>query len=197
MSKRAGAGRLLWLVLLLVLAAAFMGKPVLRRLFPIPFAPEIAAAAAEHGVDPFLIAALVRVESRFDPHAVSPRGARGLMQVMPDTGQWIAAQLGWAGYDSDWLFDPQTNLRMGAWYLRTLLDQFGEPAIALAAYNAGRARVQEWLAQGRWNGQADTLADIPFAETRNHVQRVLTTLQTYRWLYDGSWRQVSSTGDRM
>lgn len=197
MSDRRGAGRLLWLALALLVLAAVAGKPVLRRLFPIPFAPAIAQAAAEHDLDPFLVAALVRVESGFNPEAVSSRGARGLMQVMPDTGQWIAAQLGWPGYAPDWLFDPEINLRMGTWYLRALLDQFGgQLAVALAAYNAGRTRVQEWLVQGRWDGQADTLADIPFPETRHHVQRVLSTLDAYRWLYDGTWQQVSPPVDR-
>jgi len=187
----------LWLALAVLLLTALLGKPVLRRVFPIPFAHEIEAAAAESGLDPFLVAALVRVESRFNPRAVSPRGARGLMQVMPDTGQWIAGQLGLTGFHPDWLFEPALNLRMGAWYLRMLLDQFGDrPVVALAAYNAGRTRVQEWLNEGRWNGQADSLADIPFAETRNHVQRVLAALEAYTWLYDGAWQQVSSGGDR-
>ncbi len=198
MSNRGSASRLLWLALVVVLLAAAAGKPVLRRLFPIPYAREMAAAAGAHNLDPFLIAALARVESRFNPQAVSPRGARGLLQVMPDTGQWIASQLGWDAFNPDWLFDPEINLRMGAWYLRALLDQFGgEPAIALAAYNAGRTRVQEWLAQGRWNGQAESLDDIPFPETRNHVRRVLSTLDAYRWLYDGSFEQVSPELNRM
>ncbi|OUM97746.1 MAG: hypothetical protein BAA04_10875 [Firmicutes bacterium ZCTH02-B6] len=184
--------------MVVMLLAAFWMKPMLRRLFPIPFAREIAAAAEANALDPFLVAALVRVESGFNPRAVSSRGARGLMQVMPDTGQWIAAQMGWTAFDPELLFDPELNLRMGTWYLRALLEQFdGRPAVALAAYNAGRTRVQEWLVQGRWDGREETLADIPFPETRNHVRRVLTTLDTYRWLYDGSFEQVSPDLNRM
>ena len=198
MPNRLAARRFLWLALVAVLLAAFSMKPILRRLFPIPFAREIAAAAQENALDPFLIAALVRVESGFNPRAVSSRGARGLMQVMPDTGQWIASQMGASAFDPDWLFDPELNLRMGAWYLRALLDQFdGRPVVALAAYNAGRTRVQEWLAQGRWDGREETLDEIPFGETRHHVRRVLTTLETYRWLYDGSFEQVSPDLNRM
>src|SRR5690606_10242540 len=103
-----------------------------------------------------------------------------------------------SAFDPDDLFDPELNLRMGAWYLRALLDQFdGRPVVALAAYNAGRTRVQEWLAQGRWDGREETLDDTPFGETRHHVRRVLTTLETYRWLGDGSWHHASADLKRL
>src|SRR5690606_3283900 len=101
MAVRIVMRRVLCVSLLAVVLAPFLMMPVLRRLFPIPFAREIAATAQENALDPFLLAALVRVESGFNPRAVSSRGARCLMQVMPDTGQWIASQMGWSAFDPD------------------------------------------------------------------------------------------------
>jgi soluble lytic murein transglycosylase len=139
----------------------------------------IDAAAREAGVEPALLRALVAVESGGDAAAVSRRGAVGLLQLMPGTGEEMAARLGvpWRGEAT--LRDPETNLRLGAAYLRRLLDRFdGQAAFAVAAYNAGPERVKAW----RWRAaDADATTAIlreGFAETRRHVHRVLTT--TYR-----------------
>ncbi|MBO8141739.1 MAG: lytic transglycosylase domain-containing protein [Firmicutes bacterium] len=190
-------GRVLWLALALFLAAALLVKPALRWLFPIQYAREIAAAAREADLDPFLVAAVVHAESGFRPRAVSVRGARGLMQLMPDTASWIAGQLGLETPHPDRLFEPELNLRLGAWYLQHLVGEFqGNELAALAAYNAGRARVSQWLADGTWDGRKDTLDRIPFAETRGHVRRVLFARDAYRWLYGDGWWQVLTASAR-
>jgi soluble lytic murein transglycosylase len=123
-----------------------------------------------------LVLAIMRQESNFDAGVVSPAGARGLMQVMPATARTVSAG------PAD-LFDPGANMKIGSAYLRRLLDQFGSPALAAAAYNAGPNRVRAWLAIDEPAGDQARLIDwielIPFAETRNYVQRVLESETIY------------------
>jgi len=190
------ASKVLWLALALVLLAAALFKPALRLLFAIDYTEEIAAAAAAYGLDPLLVAAVVKVESGFNERARSPKGALGLMQVMPETGAWVARQLSWPEFHPDMLYDPERNLTIGTWYLRHLANTFdGNLVVALAAYNAGQTRVQQWLAEQRWDGREETLADIPFGETRRYVRRVLDTMDTYIWLYDHGREQVSNPAE--
>lgn len=192
MHGRGEVGKVLWLVLVLALVAAALFKPALRRIYIIEYNDMIAAAASAQGLDPLLVAAIVRVESGFDPRARSPKGARGLMQIMPDTGAWVAAQLNWPHFHPDMLYEPERNLAIGTWYVRHLSNLFNGNLVAvLAAYNAGQTRVQQWLSESRWDGREETIDDIPFSETRTYVRRVLGTLDTYAWLYDAGGEQVS------
>lgn len=192
--NRSRVGKVLWLALLLVLVAAALFKPALRRMFVIEHTDMIATAASAQGLNPLLVAAVVKVESGFDERARSPKGALGLMQVMPDTGAWVAHQLNWAEFHPDMLYDPERNLAIGTWYLRHLSNLFnGNLVTTLAAYNAGQTRVQQWLDEERWDGREETIENIPFSETRLYVRRVLGTLDTYVWLYDGVGEQVSKS----
>src|SRR5690606_24055372 len=128
----------------------------LKLLYPFPFRAGVERAAADAGLDPYLVAAVAKVESGFNPRAVSPKGARGLMQVMPDTGAWVARQIGWERYHPDLLFEPEISLRIGAWYLAHLRRAFdGRLVPALAADNAGRGNVGRWLASGLWDGSLE------------------------------------------
>jgi soluble lytic murein transglycosylase len=138
--------------------------------------------------EPALLLAVARQESQFDPRAVSPAGARGLMQLMPATARAVARELAIAYRPEALLAEPAFNLRLGAHYLGRQLERFGEPALALAAYNAGPGRVEAWLAQygdPRGRGRhalVDWIERIPFRETRNYVQRVLEGAEVYRRL---------------
>lgn len=171
---------------IIVLGLAF--KPILRQVFPVKHMDPIAAAAVRHDLEPLFVASVVKVESGFDERALSSKGARGLMQVMPDTGAWAAQQLNVSPYDVDMLYDPETNLHIGTWYLRELHDVFdGNVVAALAAYNAGMTRVRQWLDEGRWDGLEETLDEVPFEETRTYVRRVLTTNDIFDWLYGNRW----------
>lgn len=138
--------------------------------------------------EPALLLAVARQESQFDPRAISPAGARGLMQLMPATARAVARELAIAYRPEALLAEPAFNLRLGAHYLGRQLERFGEPALALAAYNAGPGRVEAWLAQygdPRGRGRhalVDWIERIPFRETRNYVQRVLEGAEVYRRL---------------
>lgn len=172
-----------------LLVVALVAVALLRWAYPLHYRDAIAAHAAGAGLDPALVAAVIRVESGFDPQAVSPRGARGLMQVMPATGEWVASQIGVTGFEVADLHDPETNIEIGTWYLADLLRTFdGDLVLALAAYNGGRGNVSRWLedqtqAAVREGSLDQRLAAIPFAETRRFVRRVLDGYRVYRLLY--------------
>lgn len=174
-----------WLVVLLVLAAGsyYGSRWVLTILYPLDYREEIFARSREFGLDPYLVAAVIRTESKFRPEARSSQGARGLMQIMPETAEWIAGQLE-IPFAPEWLDRPDYNVRLGSWYLRDLLRQFeGDTVLALAAYNGGRTNVQKWLKERQWTGEQRTLDQIPFRETRTYVDRVLRNHDMYRRLY--------------
>ncbi len=159
-----------------------------EQLYPLHYEAEIAGAAGRHRVDPYLVAAVVKAESGFDPEAESKAGAVGLMQLMPATAAWIAAREDWHGASHPDLRDPAQNLELGTYYLAFLLDRFADVPTALAAYNAGLGVVDEWLAArgtAPVGGSPTTLlpADIPFPETRGFVERVERFRALYRQTY--------------
>jgi soluble lytic murein transglycosylase len=133
------------------------------------------------GLDPALIAAVIYAESRFVDQT-SPAGARGLMQITPATARGIAQRTGGTKFVEADLATPQVNISYGSWYLRHLLDAYdGDEVVALAAYNAGRGNVDRWRAQA--GGGDLEAADLPFAETRTYVERVLKARRDYRREY--------------
>jgi len=139
-------------------------------------------AATLYQIPEHLVRAVIRCESDYDPRAVSVSGARGLMQLMPDTARQLVKGRGLPSGD-DMLVDPAANLALGSAYLATLMKEFGEPRLAVAAYNAGPARVREW-----WKGRASDDVEawvelIPFDETRFFVRRVMLSWEEYRRLY--------------
>jgi len=152
---------------------------------PFPYRALVWQSARHMRLDPFLVAGVVRVESRFQPQVVSRRGAVGLMQIMPSTAVWIQRQLGERGTPD--LDDPAVNLRLGTWYLRYLNRRFdGNWVLTLAAYNGGPQTVERWLGQGTLKSVDTNRDTIPYPETRHFVQRVFLFRQLYRWMY-GWW----------
>lgn len=175
------------LLVLVALGAVALGvtRFVVYQLYPLPYQALVLQQARAYGQDPLFLAAVVRVESKWDPRAVSSRGARGLMQIMPETGLWAAGKLGMRDFHPDQLYRPEVNLRIGAWYLEYLRGQFqSDPVLALAAYNGGATHVKDWLAKSQWTGEGSSIDQIPFTETRNFVRRVLVDYRRYQWLYD-------------
>jgi soluble lytic murein transglycosylase len=153
--------------------------------YPRPYSDTVQTAAAEFNLDPLLIWAVMREESRFDPEAVSWVGARGLMQIMPATQTGIAEQLGENITPGD-AFTPQSNIRMGASYLRSMLDYFsGDLELAIMAYNGGAASVESWQKDPMVSDRDDLLRWVGFGETREYLERVLLSYRIYRELYAG------------
>jgi soluble lytic murein transglycosylase len=167
---------------------AATGDPALPRafwemLYPFPWRSEVTAAAQRTGVDPFLVAAVVREESSYYPRALSPAGARGLMQLMPATARPMAEHRGLAFAGGELLDDPGANIEIGTAFLAGLLREFKDPRLALAAYNAGPARLRQWWQARRTSDLEAFVEQIPFDETRQYVKRVMLSWQEYRRLY--------------
>ncbi len=161
------------------------GPLFLQRLaYPLYFKDLVIAEAQANGLDPLLLFAVVRQESLFEPQAASWADARGLTQIVPSTGEWIAARLGWSEYHSDDLDKPYVNIRFGAWYLAYQIQDFGGNVFAaLAAYNAGPGNAIRWLEDG---SDDDLFVEgITFAESQFYVKRLYEQYFAYNALYRG------------
>jgi soluble lytic murein transglycosylase len=156
-----------------------------RLSYPTPYSVTVEAAATEFDVDPLLIWAIMRQESRFDPEALSYAGARGLMQVTLPTQAWIAEQLGEDISPGD-AFTPEASIRMGAWFLRFLLDYYeGDLELVIAAYNGGGGSVDSWQANPLVSNRDDLLRWIGYGETREYLAEVSLNYEVYQALYGG------------
>lgn len=152
--------------------------------YPMTYAPEIRAAAAEFSLDPAYVASVVLAESSFDAEAVSSVGAIGLMQIMPATGEWIAGKLEDEPFDVQRLYQPEVNLRYGCWYLRFLLDRYdGDMYTASTAYHQGQGRVDQWLEDPQYSQDGRTLTAISSAVTDTYVNRIMESYANYQELY--------------
>jgi peptidoglycan lytic transglycosylase len=153
-----------------------------RLWHPFRYQEIVLAHARNYRLDPALLAAVIYQESKFDANARSDRGAIGLMQLLPGTAKGIAERTGGSKFRLSDLYDPELNVRYGAWYLRHLLDKYGDERTALAAYNAGQDNVDTWRREGK---------GIAFAETRHYVKRV----EHLRTLYHRGYRsQLYASG---
>lgn len=151
--------------------------------YPLVYRQEIMKYATQYHVQPELVAAVILTESKYTKEAQSHRGAIGLMQIMPDTGKWIAEMLD-EPYDLQRLKEPDTNIRYGTWYLAYLLKEFhGNMNLALAAYNAGRGHVEDWMLEKHWDYGFEKVSDIPFTETREYVIIIKQQAVKYKELY--------------
>ncbi len=157
--------------------------PYWQALFPRPYWTDLKKSAADNGLDPYLVAALIRQESAFSPNAISHANAIGLMQLLPGTGRKVAKDLKIRRFTPSLLTEPSVNLRMGTKYFRGMVDQFGAFEYALAAYNAGSERVQEWQGVAKYRDIPEFVESIPFTETREYVQAIMRNASVYRQIY--------------
>ncbi len=155
-----------------------------EALFPKAYWSDLKRSAAANGLDPYLVASLIRQESEFNPNAVSRANAVGLMQLLPKTGKLVAKEVKMKRYTASQLYTPAVNLQLGTRYFRGMVDKFGgSPEYALAAYNAGSDRVEDWLNQGKYRDAQEFVESIPFTETREYVQAILRNASVYKQLY--------------
>ena len=180
-NRRAGLRRLALLLAVVGVAAGVAvyvheekPAPYARLLYPLRYEEIIDGHAANYRLDPALLAAVIYQESKFRADAKSTSGAIGLMQLLPDTAQGIADRTGGSRFVVDDLYNPELNVRYGAWYLRHLLDKYDSEQLALAAYNAGQTNVDEWRRLG---------IGIQFPETRAYVDKVEELRKLYRRIY--------------
>jgi soluble lytic murein transglycosylase len=154
-----------------------------KILFPQQYWSAIEQDSAKNGLDPYMVASLIRQESEFNPSAISSANAFGLMQLLPSVGRSMAKEEGIHHFNEMELLNPETNIRLGTRYLKQTLDKFdGQPPYAFAAYNAGDSRVTDWQSIGRYHGMDEFVESIPFTETRDYVQAILRNESIYREL---------------
>jgi soluble lytic murein transglycosylase len=162
-------------------------------LFPEPWWDTIKAESAKNGLDPYLVASLIRQESEFKPDVISYANAYGLMQLEPNVGRSLARQEGISGFQTYQLLNPEINIRLGTKYLRQMLDHFGGvQEYALAAYNAGDSRVIDWQAAGPYRGLDEFVESIPFTQTRDYVQAILRNEEIYRGIDSAATAQTKA-----
>ncbi len=152
-----------------------------RILFPEAWWETIETESAKNHLDPYLVASLIRQESEFNPSVISYANAYGLMQLLPVTGKAMAREEGMSHFQTFQLLDPETNIRLGCRYLREMLDKLGGvQEYALAAYNAGDSRVEDWESAGPYSGMDEFVESIPITQTREYVEAILRNEETYR-----------------
>jgi soluble lytic murein transglycosylase len=172
------------LPLLVILLIAFNYKSILRGIFPTSYKDTVFKYSKKYNLDPYLVFSVINVESKFDSFAESPKGARGLMQVTPQTGKYIAELLGEKEYKNENLYDPETNIRYGCFYLSKLNNDFGgNMDCVLAAYNGGEGNVRKWLQTDETGEKYLDTEKLPFVETRNYLKRVKRNYKVYNYLY--------------
>jgi len=148
--------------------------------YPLAFWETVKRTAEGNGIDPYVVLAVMREESRFDRSAKSPAGAYGLMQLMPQTAYRLDRSLSLGVTRPSQLMDSGTNIALGTFYLKKLSDEFNSLPLALAAYNAGELAVRSWQHRYPYQSVDEFIEDIPYAETRNYVKKVLTSYFQYR-----------------
>jgi soluble lytic murein transglycosylase len=172
----------------LVIAAVFLLRwchtRLLQKMYPREYAAIVISEAKENGLDPNLVYAVIRQESRFNADAKSGAGAIGLMQLTPDTFEWLQKkESDGTALSSSALSKPSVNIKYGCRFLALLLKKYGVLHTALCAYNAGQGRVDGWLKDGSISKDGKTLSSVPYAETKNYALKVEQNYQQYKALY--------------
>ncbi len=170
------------IILLLLVAGFFIHKAWEKRMYPIKYEEEIALYSERFDVPRPVIYAVIHTESRFNPDSTSSAGACGLMQLMPTTYTWLSEKLGEQNNPAD-IFNPDTNIRLGVYYLSFLKERFEDWETVYAAYNAGQGRVAEWLANPQYSEDGKTLNRIPINETSKYTKKVSKAREIYIKLY--------------
>lgn len=164
-----------------VFGAFFLINCCFRTAFyPLKYKEEVCEHADGYGLSRALVFAVIKTESGFNPNAVSSAGAKGLMQIKEETGKYIAERLGRTEYD---LFDSETNVAFGCYYIKYLLLKFKDEKTALAAYNAGEGNVTLWLMNEKYSKDGKTLISVPYSETERYLQKIYKSFEKYRKLY--------------
>lgn len=187
MKRKLGCIKPVLIILLAVcLLYFFVGdgkRVILTKIYPIKYQEYVEKYAGEYNLDIYLVYSIIKVESGFDPNAVSHADAKGLMQLMDKTAEYINQNEEFGYTIPDDLFDPQKNIKLGCCYFRTLMDTYGDMELAITAYNGGTGNVDKWLEDETLADGNGGLSDIPYAETKKYVKKVLKTYEMYNKLY--------------
>lgn len=175
---------IVFLVVILVLTVALFvgGRSALKSLYPLRYAEFVEVYSEENNLSPFFVYAVIKCESGFDKDAVSNADARGLMQLLPTSFDWLMTKTG-EELSEDMLFDPETSIKYGCLLYGMFIEEFGSEPETVAAYHAGPGNVRKWLKDERYSHDGKTLYEIPFSKTNAYVERVMKTKAIYEKLY--------------
>lgn len=182
--------------LILIVVLLMNVKNIGRYFFPIKYSDYIVKYSQRYDLDPYLVAAVIKTESNFEEKAKSNKNAYGLMQITVDTAEWAAEKMEIVHFNTEMLYEPDFNIKMGCWYLDNLRDEFDDNMeVVLAAYNGGRGNVQKWLKNRVHSTDGKSLQYIPFKETDKYVKKVKVNYSIYKYLYgeDNKYRLKGST----
>ncbi len=154
-----------------------------QTVYPRQYIDLVEENAKQFDIGEALLYALIKTESGFDKNAVSSVGAKGLTQITPDTFSWLQTKTGEV-HEEDALFEPEISVYYGAYFIDMLLEEFGNTETALAAYHAGRGKVNEWLSDPRISPDGETLENIPYKDTAGYVKKVMKNIEKYKNIYD-------------
>ena len=162
------------------------GGRIKTLLYPKKYSAYVEKYAEEYNLDENLVYSIIKAESKFDEKALSRRGAKGLMQIADITRDWAIEELELSD-DID-IYDPETNIRIGCWYLNTLYKEFGKTELVIAAYNGGSGNVKKWLGDEEYSNDGENLHTIPFLETDRYITKVKKYYEQYNMLYSEEGR---------
>lgn len=172
------------IIVIAIYSIYYVSNEIRYVMYPIKYEEIVSKYSKEYNLDPFLIYAMIKVESSFNENAVSPKDARGLMQIMPATGTWIAEKLKDEKFNTEDLFEPRKNIMMGTWYIKYLNEKFdGNMSLAIMAYNAGPGSVQNWLADENVSSDGKNLNNIPYSETAKYERKIMNSYEMYKKIY--------------
>lgn len=158
---------------------------ILKNIYPIQYSEYVEKYSEENGLDKYLVYAIIKAESNFNPTVTSSSGAKGLMQLMEDTAIERSNIIDEETIESHDLYDSETNIRLGISYFSYLLDLYDDNIVlALTAYNAGIGNVQKWIDEGTIQPDGSDVENIPFKETNNYVRKILKAYQMYIKIYE-------------
>lgn len=176
--------RLVILAVILVAVLAGARYLIKENFFPYKYQEYVDKYSLEYDLDPLLVLAVIKTESKFNEDAKSHKNAVGLMQITVETAEWAAKEMGYSTFSKENLYDEEYNIRMGCWYLRRLNDIFdGDIDLTIAAYNAGPTNVQSWLQNKKYSLNGKSIDYIPFGETKKYVDKVDTYYHVYQYFY--------------
>ncbi len=181
-----GKLKVIILIVVFIVVTFFFSGNILKILYPLKFYNYIEKYSSIYDLDKYLVMAIIKVESNFNENATSRKDARGLMQITPSTGDWIAEQMNLIEFSHDKLYDPEQNILMGCWYLDNLRKEFHDNyLLILSAYNAGRGNVNKWLKNEEFSKTGESLDYIPFKETEIYVKKISLNYNIYKTMYKG------------
>jgi len=187
LAKRRGRGKFLLLVfMILIVYLGYKKTPELIKVFyPYNYKQTIVEHSQKYNLDPKLVATVIKAESNFYVFAKSKKGALGLMQITPATGEWISKKLGYEKFDEEMLYNPETNIKFGCWYIDYLSKHYNyNLKYVFSAYNGGEGNVDKWIENGTIDGDISNVEDIPYPETKKYVQKIRTNYKIYKALYE-------------